>query len=108
MTQPTFGIGDLAREFGVTARTIRFYEDRALIAALCTHAGEAGSPRVYWHTHETNLTAEKFYDTAAGRSGFIVYSKRIRPDSPACAFLAKALNRIAVVSRLYMPVPHVR
>ena len=28
----TYGIGDLAREFDVTTRTIRFYEDKGLIA----------------------------------------------------------------------------
>ena len=28
----TFTIGDLAREFGVTLRTLRFYEDRKLLA----------------------------------------------------------------------------
>lgn len=28
----TFKIGDLAREFGVTLRTLRFYEDRGLLA----------------------------------------------------------------------------
>ena len=32
MPQATFGIGDLAREFGVTARAIRFYEDQGMIA----------------------------------------------------------------------------
>lgn len=30
-TQDTFSIGDLAREFDVTTRTIRFYEDQGLI-----------------------------------------------------------------------------
>ena len=29
---PTFGIADLAREFDVTTRTLRFYEDEGLIA----------------------------------------------------------------------------
>lgn len=29
--QQTFRIGDLAREFGVTLRTLRFYEDRGLL-----------------------------------------------------------------------------
>ena len=38
----TFGIADLAREFGVTARTIRFYEDRGLIAPK-----RAGQRRIY-------------------------------------------------------------
>ena len=30
--QSIFGIGDLAREFGVTHRTLRFYEDKGLIS----------------------------------------------------------------------------
>jgi DNA-binding transcriptional MerR regulator len=30
----TFSIGDLAREFGVTLRTLRFYEDRGLLAPV--------------------------------------------------------------------------
>lgn len=30
-TREVFRIGDLAREFGVTLRTLRFYEDRGLI-----------------------------------------------------------------------------
>ena len=29
---PTFGISDLAREFGITPRTIRFWEDQGLLA----------------------------------------------------------------------------
>jgi DNA-binding transcriptional MerR regulator len=38
----TFGIAELAREFGVTTRTIRFYEDRGLIAPR-----RVGQRRVY-------------------------------------------------------------
>ena len=30
----TYGIRDLAREFGVTTRTIRFYEDKGLLAPV--------------------------------------------------------------------------
>lgn len=29
---PTFGISDLAREFGITPRTIRFWEDQGLLS----------------------------------------------------------------------------
>jgi len=29
---PSYTIGDLAREFGVTLRTLRFYEDRGLLS----------------------------------------------------------------------------
>lgn len=48
---------------------------RALIAAVYAHARQAGSPRVYWQTHETNATAMQLYDQVADKSGFIVYRK---------------------------------
>lgn len=38
----TFRIGDLAREFDVTLRTLRFYEDRGLISPR-----RSGSTRIY-------------------------------------------------------------
>ncbi|MBI5262359.1 MAG: GNAT family N-acetyltransferase [Bradyrhizobium sp.] len=47
----------------------------ALINAVYDAAKRAGSPRVYWLTHETNLTAQRLYDQVAERSGFIVYRK---------------------------------
>jgi|FEC22Drversion2_1045045.scaffolds.fasta_scaffold00708_2 DNA-binding transcriptional MerR regulator len=40
--QTTFTIGDLAREFGVTLRTLRFYEDKGLI-----HPRRHGQTRIY-------------------------------------------------------------
>jgi GNAT superfamily N-acetyltransferase len=46
---------------------------RALIGAVCEHARAAGSPRVYWQTHETNTAAMKLYDKVAQKSGFLVY-----------------------------------
>ena len=48
---------------------------RALINAVYERAANAGSPRVYWQTHETNVTARQLYDKVAERSGFIVYRK---------------------------------
>jgi len=45
----------------------------ALIQAVYEQAKLAGSPRVYWQTHETNSTAMKLYDRVAERSGFVVY-----------------------------------
>jgi GNAT superfamily N-acetyltransferase len=50
---------------------------RALIESVYERAKAAGSQRVYWHTHETNLTAMKLYDHVAERSGFVVYRKQI-------------------------------
>jgi GNAT superfamily N-acetyltransferase len=50
---------------------------RALIEAVYERAKDAGSPRVYWQTHETNLTAMKLYDRVADRSGFVVYRRSL-------------------------------
>ena len=48
---------------------------RALISGVYEQAKRAGSSRVYWQTHETNVTAQSLYDKVAERSGFIVYRK---------------------------------
>jgi GNAT superfamily N-acetyltransferase len=48
---------------------------RALINGVYEQAKFAGSPRVYWQTHETNSTAMLLYDKVADRSGFVVYRK---------------------------------
>jgi GNAT superfamily N-acetyltransferase len=45
----------------------------ALIRAVYQHAKLAGSPRVYWQTHESNAVAMRLYDKVAQRSGFLVY-----------------------------------
>ncbi len=50
---------------------------RALIEAVYARAREAGSPRVYWMTHETNATAMLLYDRVASRSGFVQYRKEL-------------------------------
>lgn len=50
---------------------------QALIEAVYKRAKVAGASRVYWQTHETNLTGIKLYDKVAERSGFIVYRKQV-------------------------------
>jgi GNAT superfamily N-acetyltransferase len=50
---------------------------RALIEAVYGQARTAGAARVYWQTHETNITAQALYDKIAERSGFIVYRKTL-------------------------------
>ena len=49
----------------------------ALIQAVYAKAAEAGSPRVYWMTHESNQTAMHLYDQVAERTGFIQYRKML-------------------------------
>lgn len=49
----TFTISDLAREFDVTPRAIRFYEDQGLLAP--TRAGSGGRQRVYTQRDRTRL-----------------------------------------------------
>jgi GNAT superfamily N-acetyltransferase len=46
-----------------------------LIQAVYERARAAGSPRVYWQTHETNAVAMRLYDRVADKSGFLVYRK---------------------------------
>jgi GNAT superfamily N-acetyltransferase len=48
---------------------------KALIHGVYEQARLAGSPRVYWQTQESNLTARRLYDGVAEHSGFIVYRK---------------------------------
>ena len=50
---------------------------QALIEAVYVAAKAAGTERVYWQTHETNLIAQGLYDKVAERSGFIVYRRGI-------------------------------
>lgn len=47
---PTFSIVDLAREFDVTTRTIRFYEEHGLLAPM-----RRGSRRIYAPRDRTRL-----------------------------------------------------
>lgn len=42
MNEPQYSISDLAREFGVTTRTIRFYEEKGLV-----HPRREGQKRIY-------------------------------------------------------------
>jgi GNAT superfamily N-acetyltransferase len=49
---------------------------RRLIQAVYLQARLAGSPRVYWQTHETNRAARLLYDKVAEHQGFIIYRKQ--------------------------------
>lgn len=50
---------------------------RALIEAVYEKAAAMDCQRVYWQTHETNLTAQALYNRIAVKSGFIVYRKEL-------------------------------
>ncbi len=50
---PTYSIGELAREFEITPRTIRFYEDQGLLAPRRVGAG--ARQRAYSHRDRTRL-----------------------------------------------------
>jgi GNAT superfamily N-acetyltransferase len=50
---------------------------RALIQEVYHRAKVSGCSRVYWHTHETNVTAMKLYDQVAEKSGFVVYRRNL-------------------------------
>ena len=71
MVGPTCYLQDLFTRADIRGKGI----GRALINAVYERAQAAGSPRVYWHTHETNETAMTLYDKVAKHSGFVVYQK---------------------------------
>lgn len=48
---------------------------RAMIEGVYERASASGAARVYWHTHETNHTAQALYNKLADHSGFVVYRK---------------------------------
>ncbi|HKC65449.1 MAG TPA: GNAT family N-acetyltransferase [Pyrinomonadaceae bacterium] len=73
MIEPTCYLQDLFTSEEARGRGI----GRALIESVYERAKSADVSRVYWQTHETNLTARKLYDQVAERSGFIVYRKQI-------------------------------
>jgi GNAT superfamily N-acetyltransferase len=50
---------------------------RALIEAVYAAAGAAQAERVYWHTHETNHTAMRLYDSVAEKPGFVMYRRSL-------------------------------
>ncbi|MDQ2876900.1 MAG: GNAT family N-acetyltransferase [Actinomycetota bacterium] len=52
---------------------------RALITAVAGWARANGCRRLYWHTHESNITARRLYDKVAENRGFIQYLVQL-PD----------------------------
>jgi GNAT superfamily N-acetyltransferase len=71
--QPTCYLQDLFTDEAIRGKGV----GRALIEAVYERARIAGSPRVYWQTHESNATAISLYNKVADRSGFIVYRKQL-------------------------------
>jgi GNAT superfamily N-acetyltransferase len=73
MIAPTCYLQDLFTNAAARGKGV----GRALIEAVYERAKVVGSPRVYWMTHEANLTAMKLYDQVAERSGFVQYRKQM-------------------------------
>lgn len=48
---------------------------RALIEHVYVEAQKAGCSRVYWLTHESNVTGMRLYDRVSERGGFVQYRK---------------------------------
>jgi len=53
---------------------------RKLIEHVYAEAEREGCARVYWLTHESNVTAMRLYDDIAQRSGFVQYRKHLPTD----------------------------
>lgn len=73
MIAPVCYLQDLFTADGLRGKGV----GRALIEAVYKRAAEAGAPRVYWMTYETNSTAMALYDKVATKSGFLQYRKEL-------------------------------
>jgi GNAT superfamily N-acetyltransferase len=71
--EPTCYLQDLFTVERVRGRGV----GRALIEAVSRAAREAGAPRLYWQTHESNVPAMALYDKLAEKSGFVVYRRSL-------------------------------
>jgi GNAT superfamily N-acetyltransferase len=71
MIEPTCYLQDLFTSEPARGKGV----GRALINGVYERAKLGGSSRVYWLTHETNLTAMQLYNKVADHSGFVVYRK---------------------------------
>lgn len=49
----------------------------ALIMEVYEQAKLNGSPRLYWQTHESNVSAIRLYNKLAERPGFMIYRKLV-------------------------------
>lgn len=49
----------------------------ALIAGVADEARKAQASRLYWVTHESNMTAQSLYNRVAQKSGFIQYTRAL-------------------------------
>jgi GNAT superfamily N-acetyltransferase len=73
MIEPTCYLQDLFTTEAARGKGV----GRALINGVYEQARLAGSSRVYWLTHQTNLAAMQLYDKVAVHSGFVVYRKQL-------------------------------
>lgn len=73
----TWSIGDFCylEDLFVAPSARKHGVARALIEAVYALADQRGAARVYWLTHESNLTARKLYDQVAQNRGFIQYRR---------------------------------
>jgi GNAT superfamily N-acetyltransferase len=73
MIEPTCYLQDLFTSEAARGQGV----GELLIRAVYDAARSAGLSVVYWHTHETNLSARRLYDRVAANSGFLVYRQRL-------------------------------
>ncbi|MDA8444212.1 GNAT family N-acetyltransferase [Paracidovorax valerianellae] len=67
--EPTCYLQDLFTAPGARGKGV----GRQLIEGVYAAAQAAGVRRVYWQTHETNVTARRLYDQVARHAGFLIY-----------------------------------
>ncbi|MCG6857516.1 MAG: MerR family transcriptional regulator [Salaquimonas sp.] len=93
----TFRIGDLAREFDITLRTLRFYEDRGLIQPR-----REGSTRLYCEEDRARLRVillakQVGFSLVDIQEVLNIYDKAEEIDDPAGVILKKFTGQLDVL-----------
>lgn len=97
--RPSFSISDLAAEFGITPRALRFYEDEGLIAprrdGLARIYSRRDRGRLAWIIRGKNVG----FSLSEIRELLDIYESEGGPDEQRRAAVAKCRERVAMLQR---------
>ena len=106
-TATTFAISDLAREFSITPRTIRFWEDQGILAPQ-----REGSKRVFTRRDRARLKMALRGKRLSGGQPLTIYPGEVPARLPGQAFWQQQgfqfENFRPQVMDVDRPLPHIR
>ncbi|MFZ1815394.1 MAG: MerR family DNA-binding transcriptional regulator [Rhizobiaceae bacterium] len=94
-----YRIGDLAREFGVTLRTLRFYEDRGLVSPERDGSTRLYSPRDRARLKVILLAKQVGFSLVEIQELMAIYDKSEDMEDPAGVLLDRFTEQLDVLVR---------